>query len=112
MSDYEPLSSEEMIRRAREEMAKTPPPSTRLDPELEDERAEVIEREEPEPVSRSSSYRPSRQGPVAMPTDPYADRRRARRASGSKTASIAVMMALVILGAAIALAVLASSATP
>lgn len=110
MTNDRPLSSEEMIRRAREEMS-APPTPPRIDPGLQLEADEIIEGNEA--GSASIRFAPTpRRLPGAAPRDPFDPRSRRGAIQQSQTRIVlGVVVALLIMGIALALA-LAGSATP
>jgi len=108
MADDKPLSSEDMIRLAREEL-NLPPRSDHLELEidfedLEDE-PDLIE-EEPPVEARPSrrQRRPAKSRPV--PVDPFA----ARSTGQPNRSAIAAGIALLLLGVGVAVLVFASAA--
>jgi hypothetical protein len=109
MADDKPLSSEDMIRRAREEL-NLPLPADHLEIEMrvEDPGDDLALIDDEEPIefqTRSPRRRPARPQPV--PTDPFA----ARSAVPPNRAAIVAGIVLLLLGVGVALLVFASTAT-
>jgi hypothetical protein len=112
-----PLTSAELIRQAREDLAKPTMreeamTAQRAEEELLIEQEE--EREEVFPIARPTAQprqRPSRAR--SLPPDPFASQRRTRTRSQNPRAAAAVIgVALLVMGIAIAAVLFAATATP
>ena len=116
MADDRPLTSEEMIRKAREDLsqaAKFPAPDTEettedLDPDDESDS------DDPEPFTAASAQRSRRalkRSRPPLPPDPFSDSSLTRRQQGRpRTAAIIISLVVAVLGIAVLLATTAANA--
>ena len=114
MADDRPLTSEEMIRRAREDLAqasKIPTPDVEeasADTELDDE----PDSDDPEPFTTARAQRPSRptRRSRPLPPDPFSGSSRPRRQQTTPPAvAIIISVVLAVMGIAVLLAVAANA---